>query len=119
MSRSSNKQMGRSLTVAAVLALAALALPSASHAQSAAGERALLNRVAVPGGAVAARALRLAAAYADRNQPVDGRWALTARIGYAPLVTADPEPLVAQAFARAEITGARALMGTVAPGPGR
>lgn len=119
MSRSSNKQTGRSLAVAATLALAALALPSAGHAQSPAGERALLNRVAVPGGAVAARALRLAAAYPDRNQPADGQWAMTARISYAPFVTADPEPFVAEALARAEITGAGALMGTVVPGPGR
>jgi len=119
MSRSSNKQTGRSRAVAAIIALAALALPAPGHAQSAAGERALLNRVAVPGGAVAARALRLAAAHPDRKKPVDGQWALTARIGYAPLVTADPEPLAAEALARAEITGARALMGTVAPGPRR
>jgi len=97
--------------VAGIITAATLAVPSASHAQTGDGERALLNHVAPPAGATAARALRLAAEYAIAPDPVDGQRALAARIPSAPVASGDFDAVAAQPIAEAQVTGARALLG--------
>jgi hypothetical protein len=110
MSGTTHISTARPLVVAGIIA-AALAAPTASHAQTGDGERALLNRVAAPAGAIAARALRLAAEYAGSLDPVDGQRALIARIPSAPVTAGDFDAVVAQPIAEAGISGARALLG--------
>ncbi len=111
MSRTTHISTPRSLVVAGIITVATLAVPAASHAQTGDGERALLNRVAAPAGATAARALRLAAEYAVSPDPVDGQRALIVRIPSAPLTSGDFDAVAAQPIAEAQITGARALLG--------
>jgi len=100
----------RSLLVAGIITAASLAAPATSHAQAGAGERALLNHIAAPAGATAARALRLAAEHAIFPGPVDGERALIARIPAAPVTPGDFGVVVAP-IAEVRITGARALLG--------
>jgi hypothetical protein len=111
MYRTTNISTTRSLVAAGIIATATLAAPAASHAQTGDGERALLNRVVAPAGAIAARALRLAAEYPGSLDPVDGQRVLIARIPSAPVRSGDLDALVAQPVAEAQITGARALLG--------
>ena len=103
----------RSLVGAGIITAATLAAPAVSHAQTGDGERALLNHIAAPAGATAARALRLAAAYAVFQEPVDGERALTVRIPSAPVTRGDFDAVVAQPIAEAQVTGARALLGRI------
>jgi len=102
----------RSLLAAGIITAASLAAPAASHAQSAVGERALLNHIAAPAGATAARALRLAAEHAVSPGPVDGERALIVRIPPAPVTPGDFGAVVVPPIAEVRITGARALLGT-------
>ena len=111
MSRTTRSSTPRSLILTGMLT-AALAVPSLSHAQTPEGERALLNRVPASGAATSARAFRLAAAYAASAEPVDGGRALIARITFAPPASGDLVEEATRAFARAQITGTSALLGT-------
>jgi hypothetical protein len=101
--------------LAAVAIAAALAAPADSHAQVAAGERALLNPSVALSGAVAARALRLALVYRGPAESVDGARALLATIA-----TPDAPGLVLTDFpAPARVGGDLALLGVWAREPRR
>jgi len=111
MSRTTRISMRHSLVVAGMLGAAVLVAPAAAHAQTDDGERALLNHIAAPAGATAARALRIAAEYAISLEPLDGQRALVVRVTSAPVAAADFDLRVAPTLAQARITGARALLG--------
>src|SRR6266508_210062 len=101
----------RSLVVAGIISAATLAAPTAAHAQTGDGERAVLNRIAVPAGASAARAVRLAAEYPVSPDPVNGQRALIVRIASATVAPGEFDAVVVQPIAEAQITGPRALLG--------
>jgi hypothetical protein len=111
MSRTTRISMRQSLLVAGILGATVLVAPATGHAQSGDGERALLNHIAVPTGATAARVLRIAAEYAISPDPIDGQRALVVRVASAPVAAADFDLPVAPTLAQARITGARALLG--------
>jgi hypothetical protein len=111
MSRTTHISTARSLVVVGIITGATLGAPAASHAQTGDGERALLNRVAAPAGATAARALRLAAEYAVSPDPVDGQRALIVRIASATVTPGELDAVVVQPIAEVQITGPRALLG--------
>jgi hypothetical protein len=116
MSRTTHISTPRSLIAAGVLTAAALGAPSASHAQAGDGECALLNHVPAPVGASAALAFRLAADYPISPELVDGQRALAVRITSVPVASGDIDAVVVQTIARAQITGARALLGATRTG---
>ena len=111
MLRSTHISTSRSLRLAGILTAVALVAPAAAHAQTGDGERALLNHVAAPAGATAARALRLAAAYSVSQEPIDGLRALAVRVPVTPFASGDFGAVGAQPIAEVQITGARALLG--------
>ncbi len=97
MSRITHTSAIQPLAVAAILTVAALATPTASHAQTAQAERALLNHMAVPFTVAA-----------STGGAVTGERALLARIP-----AGDSVVLLARAdsFAVAPVDGRRALIG--------
>lgn len=111
MSRTTQIPMRRSFVVAGMIGAAALVAPSASHAQSGDGERALLNHIPAPVAATAARALHIAAEYAMSPDPVDGQRALVVRVASAPAALGAFNLVVPPALTQAPITGARAVLG--------
>jgi hypothetical protein len=111
MSRTTRISRRQSLLVAGILGATVLVAPAAAQAQTDDGERALLNHIAVPTGATAARVLRIAAEYAISPDPIDGQRALVVRVASTPFVAREFDLRVGQALAQARITGARALLG--------